>query len=101
MRDVSQRMRDLSDSCASAGLDDRQSNEGVGVFIPMRNIETWLRFLEGQQVDETTDYRPRHGSVVGCKAHARRLREFCQAGLPEASPSSLHAACEDFVKLEL
>lgn len=44
-------------------LNSIEARDGVFVFVPKRNIETWLRALNSFQADESTDFkRTEHGS---------------------------------------
>ncbi len=50
------RKSQLEDALQLAGEDSRDSNEPIVVLIPKRHVETWIRALLGEQVDESTDY---------------------------------------------
>jgi hypothetical protein len=68
----------------------------VAVFIPARNIETWLAYLDGQVVNENDAY-PRLERERDCQHHVRRLYEMCQQGvLRQPAPQSLAAACVEY-----
>jgi hypothetical protein len=92
---VARRQKQLDDCCREEGIDPRRADDRVGIFIPARNIETWLRYLEGQEVNDTKDYSPRGShKPISCKFHIERLGQLCVAGaLPEAAPPQLKAAC--------
>jgi hypothetical protein len=38
---------------------DRSAQEAIAILIPKRHIETWVLYLNGEQVDENTDYHAR------------------------------------------
>ena len=42
-----------------------QSDEGVFVFVPKRNIETWLRQLNDDSANEVDDYKSSYRSETG------------------------------------
>lgn len=98
---VARRQKQLDDSCREQGIQPRQVEDNVGIFIPARNIETWLRYLEGRDVGETDDYSP-HGShkPISCKQHVEKLERLCSTGgLPDAAPAQLRAACEEVSRI--
>lgn len=91
---VEQRFKWLDKMLADDGQPKRQQHEKIAILIPKRNVETWIRYLQGNNVDETTVYQKltREGT---CKQQAQKLaRELCPNGLPADSPPSLHTACE-------
>ncbi|OIP05971.1 MAG: hypothetical protein AUJ96_09770 [Armatimonadetes bacterium CG2_30_66_41] len=94
-----QRLGQLGTACDDAGEPRRSVEDSVGVFVPSRNIETWLRFLEGQSVDENTNYKSPGAAVVGCRPHVRQLLHLCASGLPDDAPRSLRAACPEAERL--
>ena len=58
--DVGRRVRQLEDALTEFRLGGRADEESIAHLVPKRNIETWVLFLTGTQVDEDTDYRRRH-----------------------------------------
>ena len=104
-RSVSDRQAQLGQACREASVQPRQDTDLVVHVIPRRAINTWLAFLDGQRVDEATDYT-RHGYAFRkCEGNAsrlvRRLHEMCEAGdLPEGAPSSLGHACGEFARIK-
>ena len=46
---VSKRMRILDQELQKAGQPVRKPDEPIGVFIPKRNIETWIYYLQGEK----------------------------------------------------
>lgn len=53
---VNRRVRQLSEAL---GTNPRADGETIVLFIPKRNIETWILHLTGEDVDETRDHRNR------------------------------------------
>lgn len=70
----------------------------VAVFLPKRNIETWIRFLEGDPYDEETKYPKKYrGCERKCIDGVRELDRHCESRrFPSAPPPSLARACEEF-----
>lgn len=94
------RQRQLSASLASAGVPDPTPDEAVALLIPKRNIETWIFYLFGQDIDETTEYR--HLDRVGdCKPAVDRLVAWYRSGwsLPHNCPDSLRRAVEELKRI--
>lgn len=56
-RSVQERLRQLPD--------DRSAEEAIAALIPKRHIEAWILCLNGEHVDENTDYHARQvdGSI--------------------------------------
>jgi hypothetical protein len=66
-------------------------------FIPTWNIETWLAYLDGAEVDEGRSDYPRLDRERECQRHVEKLIQMCDAGkLREPSPLSLDAACSEY-----
>jgi len=104
-RSVSDRQAQLGQACREASVQPRQDADLVVHVIPRRAINTWLAFLDGEPVDETTDYghryafRGREGDAS--RRLVKRLHEMCQAGdLPEDAPPSLGHACREFERIK-
>jgi len=95
-RDVAARMEQVESSCSSEGEGRRQADERVAIFVPARNIETWLAYLDGQTVNEGDSY-PRLKRERECQRHVDCLYDMCQRGaLRQPSPPSLEAACAEY-----
>jgi len=72
----------------------RQPDERIAIFIPKRNIETWIHYLQGQAVDEEKRY-PKLAREGDCKLHVDGLVDRCrQKQLEDAPPSLLIAQNE-------
>jgi hypothetical protein len=93
---VSARIEQAESAAVESGQGRRQDGERVAIFVPARNIETWLAYLDGQTVNEGDAY-PRLPRERDCQRHVERLHEMCRQGeLREPAPPSLKAACEEF-----
>ena len=94
--DERDRYRELSDALNTNSVPDRNDTERVAVFAPARNIETWLAYLAGQDVDEGERYSrlPRERA---CQQHVDTLVQMCDTGrLREPAPPSLQQACNEY-----
>lgn len=108
-RTVAERSRELDEKLEDEKLERRQSGEKIALFIPKRNIETWLVYLketivEGDVVNEKTDYKnyyKSHYRVRDCISDARRLADtICPThSLPQDAPQSLHRACDELERV--
>lgn len=99
---VEQRARQLDDLLAEAGLGRRVEGERVALVVPCRNIESWVHFTATQQIDETTDFKPRYRAIDDCKGVADLVVEACLVrGLAEQgrAPPSLAVACRELQRV--
>ncbi len=94
------RLQTLRDACMAAGVPFRDTADRVAVAIPKRNIETWLAYLRGTQVNETDPY-PKHKYESDCRNEVARLDEMCKKNNlePAPPPPSLALACEEFRRI--
>lgn len=94
---VSGRLRQFEEACKEAGIESRSSTERVAVFVPTWRIETWLAYLDGEEVDERVRTYPRLARPRDCKSHVAELDEMCRRGsLRDPAPASLVAACDEY-----
>jgi len=78
-----------------------RADERVAIMVPKRNIETWLAFLRGEEVDENRNqaYR-KYDAESDCKGQAVELHTRCdRSNLGDGAPPSLTAACDQYKKL--
>ncbi|MFV1965299.1 MAG: hypothetical protein ACC628_07735 [Pirellulaceae bacterium] len=95
-RGITARIDQVEGGVVEAGQQRRQADERVAIFVSARNIETWLAYLDGQDVNETDSY-PRLNRPRDCQRHVDNLYEMCQQGsLRQPSPPSLDTACEEY-----
>ena len=93
---VKARMEELKQECNVHKEPFRRDNEVVMIAIPTRNIETWIYYLEGNAVDESTSYRKLR-KQSDCQSAVNQLSSLCRtAGLANDAPESLVAACEEY-----
>lgn len=94
--EIEQRRRELDRECELQEVRPRRPDEAVAILVPRRNIETWLTWLHGKDVDEHTAYTKLRREK-DCKPMVLRLSEFCKAGaLPGEPPPSLADACHEW-----
>ncbi|MFM7383697.1 MAG: hypothetical protein ACKO1W_11690 [Microcystaceae cyanobacterium] len=99
---VEERLATLSKKLQENALPDRQKEEAIAVFIPKRNIETWIKYLKGEEWSETEkkSLNKNTGNESDCKPQVEALAQRCQqsARFVEA-PHSLQQACGEFNRL--
>ena len=96
---LKKRLRSLNDSCRSSGVDPRRNDDRVAVFVPTRNIETWLAWLDGKPVDEKKTY-PKLARPKDCQRHVDELVRMCDEGaLGSSAPSALQDASKEYKRL--
>ena len=96
---VSQRLNQLDSALKDDGQPKRQANEKIAIFVPKRNIETWIHYLMGEKVDEQKAYAKlaREGD---CEPYIKKLvSKICPLGLPEDAPLSLKLACDELQRI--
>jgi hypothetical protein len=77
----------------------RLPHEKIAIFVPKRNIETWIHYLMGESVDEESVY-PKMGRESDCKPYVEKLVEnICPTGLPNGAPPSLYLACDELERI--
>jgi hypothetical protein len=94
--EVARRVRELENECKQKGIDPRQSDDRVMYVIPKRNIETWLAYLSGSEVNENDEYK-RLDFERDCQGCVDRLSAMCKSKkLREPAPPSLQTACTEY-----
>ena len=97
---VGQRRAALDDACREAGIEPRQSGESVAVFVPTWNIETWIAYLNGDNVDEGRRNYPRLPREKECRAQVDNLIGMCRRhNLRPPAPPSLAAVSTEYRRL--
>jgi hypothetical protein len=91
------RLQQLAKACRDAGVTERAGHERVAFLIPTWNIETWLAYLDGEDVEEGKSDYPRLPQERECRRHVAALVQMCDAQkLREPSPESLQRACSEY-----
>jgi hypothetical protein len=83
----------------AATVDPRAEDDAVALIVPKWSIETWLRYLSGEDFDEAQEIRPadRLNRARDCAPQAKALAEMCRRGdLREPAPDSLRDACDEW-----
>ncbi len=95
-KSCNRRMAEFRKSCINNGVDFRQDSEPVMIAIPQRNIETWVYYLLGNEVDEQTDYK-KDVKDNDFKTAVANLHQYCSTGnLKGYPPPSLINACDEY-----
>jgi hypothetical protein len=99
---LQERLDQLAQVLSEDSQQNRQPDEAIAIFIPKRNIETWIHYLQGETVDEETGYSKFTKNEATCKRYVENLAEQCRSqNLPEDAPESLLAACGELQRLLL
>lgn len=99
---IDKRHRDLEEACEAESISPRNNRDkNVLHIIPRRNIETWLAYLDGENVNETTDYKTKCRNLCP-KECAHHLYDMCHVDqrLRKPVPDSLLRTCEEYRKLQ-
>ena len=51
---IQDRLRQLDQALIEDAQEIRQPHEKIAIFVPKRNIETWIHYLQGENVDENS-----------------------------------------------
>ena len=84
-----ERKNQLDEVCNVAEVPKRKQSDKVLVFIPKRNIETWLKYFDGAMVNEEDDYAHfLNGHESDCNPAAERMAtEFSAEDFTSELPS--------------
>jgi hypothetical protein len=98
---VQERLKQLDNILGEQSLPLRQIDEEISVFVPKRNIETWIHYLKSKSADEDREKPYEKLLKAGdCKPYAEILAEQCRAQhLPQTAPQSLQVACGEIRRL--
>jgi len=95
-KSVQDRINELENECKSKRIPFRTDDEAVAISVPMRNIETWIHYLNGEQVNEDATYS-KLDRERGCKPAVEKLVNLCtSSGLVADAPSALIIACDEY-----
>jgi hypothetical protein len=75
---VTDRMAELESALKNAGEIARNADEAIALFIPKRNIETWIQCLLGARVNEIEDYKSIGDVQDKIKPAARTFFDWCR-----------------------
>ncbi len=89
---IDERKSFLDKEVKSQGVQWDKQNAPIMVWIPKRQIETWIHALNHESVDENMTF-PHSGKPVSCKEQAKKFSMYCQ-DLIELEPSALNSMIE-------
>ena len=94
---VERRTQRFDAACRQKKIEPRKDSERIVVLVPTWNIETWVFWLEGHEVDEAKKDYPKLPKESDCQPGVTELVTMCQRGkLRHSAPPSLAAACSEF-----
>lgn len=100
MGTLQDRLSQLASILDQDAQDKRRSDEAIAIFVPKRNIETWIHYLQGETVNEEDAYAKYEKNEAVCKTYVENLADRCYAqSLPEDAPPSLQVACGELQRL--
>jgi hypothetical protein len=93
-------LKELDNALIENSQELRKPDEKIVIFVPKRNIETWIHYLQGQTIDEETEYSKFSKNEAVCKPGVEQLANQCSQGsLDENAPPSLQAACGELQRI--
>lgn len=95
---VGNRLAQLDDALARASLDRRHAGEKIALIVPKRNIETWIHYFNGTDINETDDY-PKLAKASDCKPAVEKAADCRNGTLPDNAPDSLKRACMELHRI--
>lgn len=101
MISVEARAAQLAAQLETNGLDPRADDEPIAILIPKRHVETWIRALLGEQVDEQKSYkRPKPtGSEIRQASEALFISTRPHSEPGDTAPASLIVAIPEWRKV--
>ncbi|MGH9431713.1 MAG: hypothetical protein ACRD3T_09235 [Terriglobia bacterium] len=101
METTQRRASQLADALKAVGMDDRREDEPIVILIPKRHVETWIRALLGDQVNEETDYTQPVPTTNEIKDAAAKLHQWTRPGAnpSDTSPQSLTDSIPEWRKI--
>ena len=71
-----ERKSQLNEACGAAQIPVRTETDKMLVFVPKRNLETWVKYFGGEVVDEEQDYAHfLNGHESDCYPAAKKMSE--------------------------
>ncbi|AFY48125.1 hypothetical protein Nos7524_2282 [Nostoc sp. PCC 7524] len=99
-KNVEDRLKQLNDALIKDLQKSRETDEAIAIFVPKRNIETWIHYLQGETVNEETVYAKFPHNESACKPDVENLADKCRQGSLDANaPPSLQAACGELQRI--
>jgi hypothetical protein len=100
---VQQRIQRLGEVLQQAGRKARSPQERIAVWVPRWNIETWLLFLSGRQVDELANHKGQAREVdikAAAREFVRRFRQYVHNPDDENHLPSFVSAFEETKRIQ-
>lgn len=95
-----ERHEQLNEMCRAAGVSERSESEKALVFIPKRNVETWVKYFDGKNVDESQDFAHfLSGHESDCYAAADKMAEKFSNPSFTSNLSSLAYAHKEYARI--
>lgn len=101
MKTTQYRDSQLSETLKAAGMEERGRDEPIVVVIPKRHVETWIRALLDDPVDEVTDYKKPKPAPNEIRRAAETLHQWTRPGaaVGSTSPPSLTESIPEWQKI--
>lgn len=74
----------------------RESNEPVGIFVPKRNIQSWMAWIDGNYTNEDTDHKNAYQKKSPNSLYGKKLRAICIKPNSKELPPSVQDACREW-----
>lgn len=103
LKSIDQRIDSLNESEFMMKLKQnaRLEKEKIAIFVPKRNIETWIHYLNDCEYNEEETYKGLYQRDCSPSLFAEKLvKKICPKGLSKNAPSSLHHACKELKSLK-
>lgn len=95
-----ERQKQLDEACGDAGVDKCTAKDKLLLFVPKRNIETWIKHFDGVAVDEEHDYAHfLNGHESDCYNAADKMADEFSSPSFSSVLSSLQFAYQEYTKL--
>lgn len=99
-RSIADRKNQLDQALTNAELAVRGKDEPIVIWVPGRNIESWLKHLAGEVVNEETNYKNRVKQLNLKQAAEGFVAEFRQWELSPGDFETLPSLLDAFAELK-
>ena len=95
-----ERQKQLDEYSESVKVSQRAESDKLLLFIPKRNMETWVKYFDGEAVDEDHDYAHfLNGHESDCYNAADKMSEVFSAKSFTSELSSLQFAYKEYTRI--
>ena len=99
-KSCAERRSQFDEMCLDSNVRVCTENDRLLIFIPRRNIETWVKYYSGESVDEETDYAHYlNGHESDCYPAADKMSEDFSKSEFSSTLTSLQFAYKEYTKL--